>query len=140
MRQDEVLERIGAMRMFSACSKKELGLISRLATEVEVAPGTVLTREGAVGQEFAIIMSGEARVSRDGAELAVLGPNDHYGEMALIDDGPRTATITAHTPMSLMVVGRGQFAQLMDDVPSVARAVVRGLAARIRELEASGRG
>ena len=81
------------------------------------------------------MLDGTAALSVDGDAITTLGPGDHYGEMALLDDGPRTATITALTPMSLAVVGRRDFRNLLDQSPILARALLVGLARRLREVE-----
>jgi CRP/FNR family cyclic AMP-dependent transcriptional regulator len=134
---DTVLARLAQIAIFAPCSKKELHDITRLTTEITVPAGQVLTTEGERGHEFAIVLSGTATVSQGGTVVATLDQGGHYGEMALIDDGPRTATIVAASPMSLAVVGPQEFRQLLEDVPALAHAIMRGLARRLRELDAS---
>ncbi|MCW2497418.1 cyclic nucleotide-binding domain-containing protein [Jatrophihabitans sp.] len=134
---DTVLARLADIAVFRHCSKKELHEVTRLSTEVTVPEGRTLTTEGERGHEFAIVLSGTASVSRGGAVIATLAAGDHYGEMALLDDGPRTATIVATSPMSLAVVGRAEFGQLLEDVPALAVSILRGMARRLRELDAS---
>lgn len=132
---DTILARLADIGLFAGCTKKELQEIVRLTTEITVPEGRVLTTEGEHGSEFAIVLDGTADVSQRGKVVNALSAGSHYGEMALLDDGPRTATITATSPMSLAVVARNEFGQLLDDVPAVARSVMRGLARRIRELD-----
>lgn len=132
---DTILARLADIGLFAGCTKKELQEIVRLTTEITVPEGRVLTTEGEHGSEFAIVLDGTADVSQRGKVVNTLSAGSHYGEMALLDDGPRTATITATSPMSLAVVARNEFGQLLDDVPAVARSVMRGLARRIRELD-----
>jgi CRP-like cAMP-binding protein len=132
---DTVIARLAEIAIFAPCTKKELQEITRLITEITVPAGRVLTTEGERGLEFAIVLDGTATVSRGGTTVATLHPGGHYGEMALIDDGPRTATIVADTSMSLAVVARNAFGQLLDDVPALAQAIMRGLAKRLRELD-----
>ena len=132
---DTVLARLAEIGIFAGCTKKELQEIVRLTTEITVPAGRVLTTEGEYGSEFAIVLEGTAEVTQKGKVVNQLAPGSHYGEMALLDDGPRTATITATSEMSLAVVARNEFGQLVEDVPALARAVMRGLAKRIRELD-----
>src|SRR5437016_580774 len=102
-------EHIAAVPMFAVCTKKELQTISRLATEIDVAEGKVLTKEGRPGQEFIIVLTGTAVATQNGRKVATFGPGDYFGEIALLDPGPRTATIVAQTPMSLAVITPNDF-------------------------------
>ncbi len=135
--EDTVLARLAEIAIFAPCSKKELHDITRLTTEITVPAGHVLTSEGERGHEFAIVLSGTADVIQGGTVVATLDQGGHYGEMALIDDGPRTATIIARTPMSLAVVGPREFRQLLEEVPALSLAIMRGLARRLREVDTS---
>jgi CRP-like cAMP-binding protein len=119
--------------MFAACTKAELEKITRLANPVDVRAGEVLTREGRSGGEFMVIVEGEATVSRGGAEVRKLGPGDWLGEIALLDRGPRTATVVAATDMKVEVVGYREFMDLLHDVPAVAVKIAVGLARKVRE-------
>jgi CRP-like cAMP-binding protein len=134
-RNDSIIERLSDIAIFAGCTKKELQMISKLATEVAVKEGQVLTREGEHGIEFGIVLDGTASVMQKGIEVNRLDAGGHYGEMALLDDGPRTATIVATSPMSIAVVARPEFGQLIDDVPTLAVAIMRSLAKRLRELD-----
>jgi CRP/FNR family cyclic AMP-dependent transcriptional regulator len=134
-RNDAVITRLAEIAIFAGCSKKELQEISKLMTEVDVKEGHALTTEGERGSEFGVVLSGTATVSQAGKTVATLEIGGHYGEMALIDDGPRTATIIASSPMSIAVVARPEFGQLLDEAPTLALAIMRGLARRLRELD-----
>ena len=131
-RADHKIELLSSVPLFSACTRKELRHIASLADRVDVEAGHVLTREGELGHEFFAIAEGTAKVSSKGRKLATLGPGDFFGEMSLLDQHPRTATVTAETPMSLYVVGAADFNRLLDDVPFVARKMLKGLAGRLR--------
>jgi len=132
----QVLEMLAAVPLFSACSKAELRRIVGLGTSVTVAPGTTLTTQGAVGREFFLVTSGTARCFRDGMLVARFGPGDFFGEMALLDQAPRTATIVADEPMELLVLDAREFDSLIDDAPSIARKLLKALAARQRAVAA----
>jgi CRP/FNR family transcriptional regulator, cyclic AMP receptor protein len=121
--------------LFSACTSKELGRIASLVDEAEVPKGATLTKEGAVGKEFFAVADGNATAKLRGKKIASYGPGDFFGEMALIDQGPRSATITADSPMKLYVLDSRSFSTLIDRHPAVARKILRGLAGRLRKAE-----
>jgi CRP-like cAMP-binding protein len=121
--------------MFSACTTKELGLIAQLVDEVEVPKGAVLTKEGTTGREAFVVADGTAKIAINGRRIATTGPGGIIGEMALLDQGPRSATATAETPMKLYVLDARSFTTLLDQVPPVARKVLRTLAQRLRDAE-----
>ena len=106
--------------------------LQSLATPLRVAAGRVLCREGEVGREFFVIGEGEAAVTVAGHEVAVLGPDDFFGELALLDGAPRNATVTALTPMEVHVLNRAEFATLLDVSPVVARRILRVVGPRLR--------
>jgi cAMP-dependent protein kinase regulator len=122
--------------MFHACTTAQIDEVIDLAEGQAVDPGTVLVREGDRGDEFFVIGSGEAVVSRGGAEVARLGPGDFFGELALFDDAPRNATVTATTGTTLVTVGRSQFQKLLGDLPGLRDAVLKGMAHRLHVLDA----
>ena len=121
--------------LFAACSKKDLQLINRRAERVEVPAGKVLVREGAAGAEFFVILEGTADVSMHGKKVATLGSGAFFGDLALLDKAPRNATVTAVTPMELMVLGQREFAAMIDEVPGFAHKLLSGLAHRLREYD-----
>ena len=136
MARRSALEELARVPLFSACSKKELQLIAKRAEHVDVPAGKVLVREGAAGAEFFVILDGTAEVSRHGRRVATLDPGAFFGDLALLDRAPRNATITATTPMELMVLGQREFAAMIDDVPGFAHKLLTGLAHRLREYDA----
>lgn len=122
-------ERLAEVPLFAACSKKEIAQISRLMTTVPVGAGHVLTEQGHLGHEFVVILEGEASVTRDGHEVRRLGPGDHFGEIALLDDDHlRTATVVAETDMEIEVLDRREFTRLVEEHPSICRRLLVGLA------------
>ena len=129
---DAYLERLGALPMFSGCSKQELRDVARIVDELQVEPGRVLMSQGDAGQEAFVIEEGTAEVVRDGQLLATVGPGSYVGELALIDAGPRSATVTATTPMRVLVIGTREFSTLLDEVPGLARRVLVSTARRLR--------
>jgi CRP-like cAMP-binding protein len=133
--RDRKVELLGKVQMFSECNAKELSRIASLADEIEVDKGTVLTREGVPGRECFIVSSGKAKCTLRGKRLATYGPGDVFGEMSLLDNEPRAATITAETDMVLFVVDSRSFWGLCEEAPSVARKIMKAIAQRLRRVE-----
>lgn len=132
LRSDAKLDLISSVPLFAGCSKRELRQIARLADEVDVPTGRVLIREDErVGREFFVIVEGSARVTRKGRRISKLGPGDWAGEIALIADVPRTATVTARSPMRLLVVTARDFRSLLDASPSIAAKLLGVLGKRL---------
>lgn len=117
--------------LFEGLSDKELGEVAMRADDLDFPAGKVLCREGEVGSEFYVIMEGEAEVTRNGNTLATHGPGDFFGEIALVEDVPRNATVTTSTPVRCFMVTRGRFLHVLDDFPDVERKVMRALAKRL---------
>jgi CRP/FNR family cyclic AMP-dependent transcriptional regulator len=135
-RKDDFTEHLAQVPLFSACSKKELQMLAKRAEDVRVDAGKVLVSEGSAGAEFFVILDGTAKVSRHGQEVASLGPSQFFGDLALLDRAPRNATVTATTPMELVVLGQREFSALIDEVPGFAHKLLAGLARRLREYDA----
>jgi CRP/FNR family transcriptional regulator, cyclic AMP receptor protein len=131
-------EKIGLLKgvpLLWGCSEKELGRIAALVAEREVASGTALTREGQPGSEFFVVVDGNATVTLRGKKLATFGPGSFFGEMSLLDHGPCAATVTADSTLHVLTLDPQSFFDLLEDVPSVARKVIRVLAERLRSAE-----
>jgi CRP-like cAMP-binding protein len=130
---DERIELLRAVWLFERCTKKELGALARLATPVAVEEGRVLAEEGAAGREFVVVVDGVASATSGGEEVGKVGPGSFFGELALLDGGPRTATVRAETPMLVLVLNRSEFNTLVDQaIPSVLRRMLVTLAERLR--------
>jgi CRP/FNR family transcriptional regulator, cyclic AMP receptor protein len=121
--------------LFSACSKKEIQQLAKLAQDIHVDAGHVVVREGAAGAEFFAIADGQAEVSRHGKVVATLGPGAFFGDLALLDKAPRNATVTAKTPMDLIVLGQREFTSILENSPTFVRKLLVGLAHRLREMD-----
>lgn len=134
-RKDVKLALLGRVPLFSACSKRELARIASLTEQIDVPEGRVLTRQGDPGRECFVIADGYARATVRGRRSVRLGPGSFFGEMSLLDQGPRSATVTAETDMHLLVLGSRDFSALVTQVPSVARRIMKGLAERLRNAE-----
>jgi CRP/FNR family transcriptional regulator, cyclic AMP receptor protein len=135
-RKDAFVEHLAEVPLFSACSNKELQAVAKRAEDVRVDAGKVLVSEGSAGAEFFVILEGQAKVTRHGQEVATVGPGQFFGDLALLDRAPRNATVTAVTPMELVVLGQREFAGLIDEVPGFARKLLAGMAHRLRDADA----
>jgi CRP-like cAMP-binding protein len=115
-------------------SDSELAELGHLVDEVTVPAQHVLMREGSAGREMFFVVDGWAEVCRDGASLAAVGPGEVIGELSLLDNEPRSATVVAKTPMRLLVLGAAAFPALADQ-PSVGQGLATQLARRLRNVE-----
>jgi CRP/FNR family transcriptional regulator, cyclic AMP receptor protein len=131
LRKNRKVELLAAVPLFSGCSKRELGEIALVADEIFLPGGETLIREGERGREFLVIESGTVRVTRDGRKLTELGAGDWVGEISLVAGTPRTATVTAATPVRVLVISDRAFQSLLRDVPSIATKVLKSLAQRL---------
>ena len=129
--QNVKVEALKRAPLFEGLSKKELAELARVTDDLQVPPGTVLCREGAVGREFFVIVDGEAEVTRNGTRIATRGSGDFLGEIALITTTKRTATVTATTPLRCFILTRGDFRRVLDENPAVQRKVLEVLAERL---------
>ena len=132
--QDRKVQALKGAPLFEGLSRKELAQLARVSEDLEVEPGTVLCKEGDIGHEFFVIIDGKVKITRKGRRVSVRGGGDFVGEIALIEDVPRTATVTAETPVRLFVLTRKDFRHLLDEQPSVERKVMRALARRLAEV------
>lgn len=136
MARDSKLDQLGQVRLFSACNKKELGLIGKASDEVSVPAGKEIVTQGSSGHEFFLILSGEAAVKRAGRKVNTLSAGDYFGELALLSKGERNATVVAETDMDLLVLGQREFSGVLDEVPGLAHKLLVSMANRLREMDA----
>ncbi|MEO6294831.1 MAG: cyclic nucleotide-binding domain-containing protein [Candidatus Limnocylindria bacterium] len=135
MAKDEKLELLHRIPLFSGLDKRQLLRLGQLTDEVDVADGRVLMREGQPGDELFIVIQGTLRVEREGQVVARRGPGEFVGEIALVDEGPRVATVVSDGPARLLVVGHRAFHTLMEEFPPIQLVVLRELARRVRHLD-----
>ena len=129
------LEHLATLPLFSSCSKRDLQKIARAGDEVTVAAGRVLVDQGDIGREAFVILEGTAVVKRNGRKIATLGVGDHFGELALLDRGPRTATVEAESELRVFVLSARKFTSVLDEVPSLTHKLLAALAAMVREFD-----
>ncbi len=128
----KVIKMLRGVPLLSACTAKELRTIGNLGTVVNVAEGARLTRQGSVGREFFLLLDGEAGCFVDDRRVATFQPGDFFGEMALLDRGPRHATVIVEHAGRVLVLDGREFSRLLDASPSISRKLLSALAQRER--------
>ena len=131
------LERLRQVPLFAACDDKELTELAAIGTEVGVPSGEKVMSQGGHSRDAYLVMSGSATCLRDGVELARFGPGDFFGEMALIGDRPRSATVVANDDLSVRAFHASEFRRLLNDVPSIAVKVLWATAERLIDSESA---
>jgi len=126
---------LSSIPMFRSCSPDQLDRLAELGDAVNVHDAPVIN-EGDQGNDFFVITSGNAHVSRGGQAVAQLGPGEYFGELSLFDPAPRDATVTAVGEMSLVSLSRESFTRALDETPQIRDALLHGMARRIHELDA----
>ena len=132
---DQKLELLKRTPLLEGLGRKELEAVGMLVDEIDVPAGRVLMREGDVGREFFVLVDGSVGIDRDGTRVHTMKSGDFFGEIALLAEGPRTATATTDGPATLLVLGHREFHSLMDQFPAIRTCVLEALAKRIRNLE-----
>jgi CRP-like cAMP-binding protein len=136
--KQEKLELLGAVPLFSGVSKKDLERVLGTAKETHHNEGDSVITEGRGGVGFHLILDGKAKVVRSGRTVAHLGPGEFFGEMALVDDAPRSASVIAESDLETMVVSKWEFRPLLKNHPEMAWKLIEYLVGRVRE-EQTGR-
>jgi CRP/FNR family cyclic AMP-dependent transcriptional regulator len=131
IKQDTKIEALKRSPLFEGLSRKQLTHVARLTDDLDVPAGTVLCEQGTRGQEFFVIIDGEATVTRGKKAVATVGSGDFFGEIALLEHVTRTATVTAATPLRFFVVSDRAFEAVLDTDPAIERKVLRALARRL---------
>jgi CRP-like cAMP-binding protein len=132
---DQFVAHLATVPLFAQCSRHDLAEIARFVDEIEVPGGRELMTEGDVGHEAFVVVDGTAAVTRGGEAVAEVGPGAVVGEMALIDRAPRNASVTATSPMKLLVIGKREFSGLLDESRSFREAILAALADRVRQRD-----
>jgi CRP/FNR family cyclic AMP-dependent transcriptional regulator len=128
---DTKVELLRKAPLFSDLSKAELEHLAKSTEDLEVGAGRVLCREGEPASEFFVIIEGEAEATRDGKQLSTMRDGEFFGEIALLEDIPRTATVVAKTELRFFVLTRQSFWSMVDAMPDVERKILRALARRV---------
>jgi CRP-like cAMP-binding protein len=135
--QDEKIRHLQKVPILAECTRKQLKAVASISRVVEVPAGTMLTRQGESGEEFFVILDGAAMVEVSKRKKVRLGPTQFFGEMSLLDGGPRSATVRADTDMRLLVILRRNFQAILTEVPDLTRNILIVLSGRVRDLEQS---
>ena len=135
---DAKLQMLKAVSLFASMRGKDLEAVERLADTLDMPAGKMLMKQGDHGSEMYVIASGSVRVERNGKEIATLGPGHPVGEMALLSEGARLATVTTLEPTTAFVIGHREFHTLLADSAELRQCIFDNLAKRIRELDDQG--
>ena len=133
----ELAELLTEVGLFSRCTKRERSTIARHAETAELPAGADLIREGEPGDALFVILEGEASVQHEGDEVTRVGPGSYFGELALLDGAPRSATVVAGTDVRVAVLGIRMFRTLLREFPDLAEQLLVGLAAELRAANAA---
>jgi CRP/FNR family cyclic AMP-dependent transcriptional regulator len=128
----DVVEELSRVPLFSGCSRRDMQTIARVVKDIDHPAGTVIAREGDPGVGLFIIVEGTTEVTIGGRRKAKLGPGDFFGEIALLDGGPRTATVTATSDVKLLGLTEWTFRGLMLEHPQIAMKTLQAMAGRLR--------
>jgi CRP-like cAMP-binding protein len=131
LRRDAKVELISRAPLFERCSKRELSAIAAIADQVELPTGRVVVREGELGRKFLVLIEGSAVVSRKGRRVATLGAGDFFGEIALVSNVPRTATVETSSQVRALVVSGREFWTLLDASPGITRKIAETMGDRL---------
>jgi len=131
LRKDAKVELLRRIPLFSQCSGRDLGAISSIADEIDLKEGKELTRQGKLGREFFVLIEGSADVRKNNRKVATLKAGDFFGEIALVHQAPRNATVTATSPVRALVIMERDFKRLLDEQPEIQRKVLVALAERV---------
>jgi CRP-like cAMP-binding protein len=129
------VDRLHAVDLLRNCTHEQLEEVARMAERVQVEEGEVLAREGRIGREFFLILSGSVAVTQMGRRVNTMGPGDFFGELAAMDPGPRNATVTALSDLDVLIIGPRELSA-MSDIPGFRGALFRSMASRLRAVEA----
>jgi CRP/FNR family transcriptional regulator, cyclic AMP receptor protein len=131
LRRNQKVELIRHAPLFAHVSKRQLEQIAQIADEIDLREGKEMTKQGSRGREFFVLLDGNADVKKNGRRINTLGPGDFFGEIALVSDTPRTATVIATSPVRALVITDRSFKRLMSDSPEIQERVLSALAARL---------
>jgi CRP-like cAMP-binding protein len=133
--QSAAVDKLQSVEAFRGCTQTQLREVERLAEHIQVASGEILAREGRIGREFFLILSGTVAVTQQGRRVNTLGPGDFFGELAAMNPGPRNASVSALSDLDVLIIGPREFAA-MADIPEFRDALLKAMARRLRAVDA----
>jgi CRP/FNR family cyclic AMP-dependent transcriptional regulator len=128
---------LGAVPLFEGLTKKQLKKVTDLADVARFMGGATLVKHGEIGDSFYVVLTGQAKVVANGRTLNHLLPGDHFGEISLLDGGPRTASVVAETEMTLVIITQKDFLALLAKDPEITMCLLEGMARTVRRLDRS---
>jgi CRP/FNR family cyclic AMP-dependent transcriptional regulator len=137
MAKKDTLALLSSVPLFEGLSKRELESLLSVAKQIEFDEGHDIVAEGATGVGFHLLLEGEAHVLIGGRKRATLRSGDYFGEMSLIDGGPRSATVRTSTPVRTLALTSWAFLPLLDKNPSIAKKMLTEMSKRLRAIERS---
>lgn len=135
MAHDSYRGHLASVPLFSRCSTRQLDHVLSVADEVTVPAGTTFIREGEIGREMFVVVEGSATVTQAGTEVATLGRGDFVGELSVLRNARRNASVTAATGLDLLVVRSNVLEPLLDDIPGLAKALLLDVVDRLDRAE-----
>ena len=133
-------DQLANVPLFSALSKRDLQRVAKASDEIPIAAGRVLVEQGRTGHVFVLILDGEAVVRRNNRKVATLGPGQYFGELAILDRGPRSASVIANTDMRVLVLGQREFVGVLDSIPGMSSKLLSTMAQRLRDADTKALG
>ena len=130
-RKDTKIALIKEVPLFASLSKAQLAQVASIAEDIDLPVGAVLTRQGERGREFFVLLDGEAEVRRNGRKRATIRSGEFFGEIALVSDRPRTATVTATKPVRVLVITDASFRSVLLRTPEIGLKILAAFAERL---------
>lgn len=133
-------DQLANVPLFSSLSKKDLQRVAKASDEVTIEAGRTLVEQGRTGHEFFLILDGTAAVRRNNRKVTDLGPGQYFGELSILDRGPRSASVVASTEMKVLVLGQREFVGVLDSIPGMAYKILTVMAQRLRDADTRATG
>jgi CRP-like cAMP-binding protein len=134
LRKDAKMSLLAKIPLFERCSRRQLAKIASIAREVQYPASTPVVQQGKPGDDFFLVVEGEADVRAGARKLATLRPGSFFGEIALVTGSRRTATVTTGTPMRALVIASQEFHTLLQDSPDIQRKILQQIGSRLEKL------
>jgi CRP-like cAMP-binding protein len=128
-------DQLANVPLFASLSKKDLQRVAKASDEVTIEAGRTLVEQGRTGHEFFLILEGKAVVRRNNRKIADLGTGQYFGELSILDRGPRSASVVANTQMRVLVLGQREFVGVLDSIPGMAYKILTTMAQRLRDAD-----